>query len=265
MYAELHSLLRRQRLAGGATTLVLLVLIALVVLRPMQIAVEPVPKIVEVAAIKPDIVPDIPRPVALPAKIDLPLPPAAVDLPEFTTPVDSPTLPSIAPLPSPDPVLRPSGNEASVGLSDTAGRTTGSNMKPPVRRAAIDDSYPMSTRDDVGLVTSLNFCVTDKGRVRDVQLATTSGFSDMDTIAAAWLEKQRFRPGTLDGVAATMCATYDIRWVSSKATRTEVQAAAKVHAAVVRQRSRYPRQFVPWPHSRPFPGCDAVDICQREG
>jgi hypothetical protein len=253
-------------MAGAATTLTVIALLALVILRPAEIAVAPYPDIIEFATIVPERTPDVPHPVAQPApKIDLPMPVVALKLPEFATPVETPALPALALNPSPDAVARPSGAEAPYGKKDGTGRIAGSNLKPPVRRAGLDDSFPMSTRKDVGLVTSLNFCVTDKGRVRDVQLAVTSGFSDMDSTAARWLERERFRPGTLDGVATTMCATYDIRWVYSKATRAEAQAAGEAHAAVVRERSRYPRQFVPWPYDRPFPGCDAVDICRADG
>ena len=279
MYAELRQSSRPQRLLGAATTLIALALLALAVLRPMvRTSVEPATETVPVVLIKPDTAPTI-LPVMSLQKIDLPLPMTMVNLPEFEKPTASAALPSIAPITSPDaspsgneaPITtpddspRPSGNEALFGTPDGTGRTnrTGSTLIPPVRRITDDTPFALKTASRSGLVTSLNFCVTDRGRVSNVQLAATSGFDDTDAIAIDWLGRQRFTPGTLDGVRARMCATYDIRWTFSKATAAEARESARAHAAAIRKRSRYPRQFVYWPLDRPFPGCDAVTVCQQ--
>jgi hypothetical protein len=279
MYAELRQSSRPQRLVGAATTLIMMALLAFATLRPMvQISVEPAPEAITVVVIKPDTAPAI-LPVIPLQNIDLPPPMTKVNLPEFEKPAASPVLPSLAPITSPDaspsgneaPVTtpdaspRPSGNEALFGRPDGTGRTngTGSTLIPPVRRITDDTPFDLNTARRSGLVTSLNFCVTDTGRVSDVQLAATSGFDDTDATAIEWLGRQRFTPGTLDGVRARMCATYDIRWTFSKATSLQAREAAKAHAATIRRRSRYPRQFVYWPQDRPFPGCDAVTICRQ--
>lgn len=263
MDAALHPFLRPQRLVGAATTLIVIALLAFATFRPIPPAVAPAPDVISVVAIKPRVASNVLPVIAL-QKIDLPPPMAMVNLPEFESLVESLALPSLAPVTSPDSLPRASGNETLFGRSEGTGRANGAGsiLVPPVRRVAGDEPFGVS-KLRAGLVTSLDFCVTDRGRVRDARLAVTSGFDDMDAIAIEWLERQRFKPGTLDGVPAKMCATYDIRWINSKATRAEAQAAADAHAAAIRARSRYPRQFIYWPYDRPFPGCDAVDICQR--
>jgi hypothetical protein len=263
MSATLHPLSRPQRLVGAATTLIAMALLAFAVVRPMQQAAAPAPEVISFAAIEPDttsvILPTVPL-----EKIDLPLPIAMVNLPEFEMPVEATALPSLAPIISPDAPPRPSGNEILFATSNGTSRANGagSTMIPPVRWDMSDAPFRVSARK-AGLVTSLNFCVTDRGRVRDVKLAATSGSDDMDTTAIRWLERQRFKSGTLDGIPARMCATYDVRWIHSRATRAEAQAAANAHASAIKRRSRYPRQFIYWPHDRPFPGCDALDICEK--
>jgi hypothetical protein len=278
MYADRRQSSHPQHLVGAATTLITLALLAFAILRPMvQTSVGPAPEAIPFVLIEPDTAPAI-LPVMPLQKIDLPLPMKTVNLPEFEKPAASPALPSLAPITSsdaspsgneapittPDASPRPSGNEAVFGTPDGTGRTngTGSILIPPVRRITEDTPFDLKTASRSGLVTSLNFCVTDRGRVSDVQLAATSGFDDTDAIAIEWLGRQRFTPGTLDGVRARMCATYDIRWTFSKATSLEAQESAKAHATTIRRRSRYPRQFVYWPQG-PFPGCDAVTICRQ--
>lgn len=279
MYAELRQFSRPQRLVGAATTLITLTLLAFAIRPTVQTFVEPTPEAIPVVLLKPETAPAI-LPVMPLQKIDLPLPMTAVNLPEFEKPAAFPALPTLAPITSPDaspsgsdapittpdPSPRPSGNETLFGSPEGTGRTngTGSILKPPVRKASADAPFDLKTAGRSGLVTSLNFCVSDAGRVSDVEIAATSGFDDTDAIAIDWLGRQRFTPGTLDGVRVRMCATYDIRWTFSKATSGEAQEAARAHATTIRRRSRYPRQFVYWPQDRPFPGCDAVDICRMD-
>jgi hypothetical protein len=250
---------------GGATTLIAVALLAFAVYRPVQPEATPAPEVVSFAVIEPDTTSVIPPTVPL-QKIDLPPPTVMVNLPAFEAPVTSNAFPSLAPMTSPNAPPRPSGSEVLFGASNGTSRANGagSTLIPPVRRATDDAPFGVSPRK-AGLVTSLNFCVTGKGRVRNVELAATSGLDDLDGIAIEWLERQRFKAGTLDGIPAKMCATYDIRWVNSRATGAEAHAAANAHTSVIKQRSRYPRQFVYWPYDRPFPGCDAVDICDNHG
>lgn len=265
MYAELRSFSRPQRVAGAATTVITLALLTFLLLRPMvQTFAETEPEAVTAVVIKPDtpqaVLPDIPL-----QNVDLPIPLMVVNMPEFESPVISPALPSLSPNTSPNAPPRPSGGETVTGKPDGTGRANGaggSKLVAPVRRGS--DAAPFDVAESKsGLVTSINFCVTEAGRVRHVQLAETSGFSNMDRIAMEWLTQQRFTAGTLDGVRVRMCATYDIRWTYSKASSVEAQEEARAHAAAIRKRSRYPRQFVYWPQDRPFPGCDAVTVCRQ--
>ena len=274
MLASLRRYLYPQRLAGVVTALAALALLALVLRVALPAERETISEFVPITAIEssaPQVV--IAPPVPLP-NINLPLPKLGVDLPTFEMPAAAPSAPpTVAPITSPD--ASPAGNDASTGAANAApsagealfgapngsgGRNgAGSNMTPPVRRSADHEPFNVSASRS-GLVTSLNFCVNPNGVVRDVQLAASSGFQDTDAIAIEWLERQRFKPGTLDGARVRMCATYDIRWTFSKATSLELQDAANAHAATISGRSRYPRQFVYWP-AGPFPGCDAVAIC----
>jgi outer membrane biosynthesis protein TonB len=266
MYAELRSFSRPQRVAGAAATVITLALLAALLLRPMlQPLAEPPPETVTVAVLQPKVMPAVLPDIPL-KNVELPIPLLVVNLPEFETPMVSTALPTLSPNTSPDAAPRASGGEPVSGTPEGTGRATGSGgskLVPPVRRSSADAPFDLKQASRSGLVTSLNFCVTEAGRVTDVQLAATSGFDDTDKIAIDWMGRQRFTPGTLDGVRARMCATYDIRWTFSKAVEIERQDAARAHARTIRQRSRYPRQFVYWPEDRPFPGCDAVNVCRR--
>lgn len=263
MQATLRPSLQPKRLAGAAVTLSAIALLAFALLQPItQPPTEPAPETVSFVPLEPYVTPDILR-VAPLENIDLPLPRAMVDLPEFREPTISVTLPSLSPATSPNGSPLPSGNAALIGAADGTGDANGVGpiLVPPVRLASSAMPFELKNPNRAGLVTSLNFCVTDGGQVRHVNLATTSGFRSMDEIAIDWLDKQRFTPGTLDGVPARMCATYDIRWTYSLASPYEAQVAAKAHATAIRKRSRYPRQFVLWPQDSPFPGCDAITSC----
>jgi len=271
MYAALRPPSHRRRLLGAAATLIVIALLAFVLSRPVDLSlVEPrTPDIIPVMDLAPEIAPDI-RPDIPLQTIDLPVPLITVNLPDFERPPAPPALTSPAPATSPEAAPAPSGSDTVVGLPDGTGRLngsaprTGARLIPPVRTGGADAPFDLKSASRAGRVTSLNFCVTEAGRVSDVQLAASSGFSDMDTIAIDWLAQQAFTPGTLDGVRARMCATYDIRWSFSQATFLEAKDAARAHATTIARRSRYPRQFVYWPEDRPFPGCDAVTICKLQ-
>lgn len=266
MQAELHPSSRLPRLAGAATTLTVLALLTLAFSRPAaQTIDEPAVDAITFAAVERNVAPDIP-PVMLLQNIDLPTPAVMISLPAFDRAVVSPALPSLAPVSSPEASPAPSGRVGVAhGRPDGTGRThgAGSSLIPPVRAITDDAPFDLGTSTRSGLVTSLDFCVTDQGRTRHVRLATSSGFRDMDATAIEWLERQRFKPGTLDGVPVNMCATYDIRWTNSKASPFDARTAAAAHAAAIRKRSQYPRQFVHWPQAGPFPGCDAVTLCKQ--
>ena len=272
MSAELRPSSYTQRLSGGAATLIILALLAFTLSRPwVQTFEDRAPEDVVVFNVTRDKPPDV-RLAAPVQDIDLTIPAIRVDLPEFENVVTAQTLPSVAPISSPDaspapssgPSLlgRPEGTGPANGAGAGVGSGTGGGMMPPVRISGGSMPFDLKSASRAGRVTSLNFCVTEEGRASDVQLAATSGFRDMDAIAVDWLAQQRFTPGTLDGVPARMCATYDIRWSYSQATSFEARDTAKAHAETIRRRSRYPRQFVYWPEDRPFPGCDAVTICK---
>lgn len=271
MYAELHPSSHQQRLLGGATTVVVLALLAFALSRPMRLTfAEREPEIISLMDIQPDIAPDI-QPVIPLQAIDLPAPKVMVNLPEFERLAAPPTLTSPAPIVSPEASPAPSGSDSLVGTPNGKGRSNGTgagsagqSLVPPVRLDGADMPFDLKSASRAGRVTSLNFCVTEEGRASHVQLAATSGFSDIDAIAIDWLAQQRFTPGKLDGAHVRMCATYDIRWSLANATKIEALDTAKAHANIIRRRSRYPRQFVYWPEDRPFPGCDAVSVCRLQ-
>jgi outer membrane biosynthesis protein TonB len=274
MFASLRRYLYPQRLAGAVTALAALALLALALRPTVPADREQISESVPILAIEASVPEPITAPTVTLPNVDLPLPKLRVDLPIFETPAAPLSAPpTMAPITSPDASpagndaatepanATPSGGEVPFGAPNGSGRAkgAGSSMTPPVRRSGDDAPFNVNASRS-GLVTSLNFCVNQYGVVRDVQLAASSGFRDTDAIAIDWLERQRFKPGTLDGVRVRMCATYDIRWTVSKATSLELQDAANAHEATIRERSRYPRQFVYWPQGL-FPGCDAVTVC----
>ncbi len=133
--------------------------------------------------------PDIPLPPIFPVEAPLaPIPNAPiwiVDIdPEVpVTPAPTPRKPEPAATPTPKPTrIRPA-------LLST---------NPP--------PYPASEiRQQNEGVTTLEVCVDANGRTSSATVKASSGHSVLDNAALKWIRSARFKPGTLDGAAQSVC------------------------------------------------------------
>ena len=82
----------------------------------------------------------------------------------------------------------------------------GTDRVAPKLRAGDKPAYPAaSIRAHEQGTTHLEVCVNNAGRVTSVTVAKSSGSSRLDDAASKWLRNERFAPGTIGGVAQSMC------------------------------------------------------------
>ncbi len=135
------------------------------------------------------------KPVEVPAEVA----PAAPELvaPDIDFVVETPPVivaPVAEPVPIPEPV--PAAPAPAVGNDRTA----------PKLRAGDKPAYPSaSLRASEQGTTGLDVCVSAQGRVTSVNVVKSSGFARLDDAAAKWLRGERFAPGTVGGVAQSVC------------------------------------------------------------
>jgi len=99
----------------------------------------------------------------------------------------------------PAPVL-PAIESAPIGVP------SGSDRASPKLRPGNEPVYPSaSVRAQEQGTTELQVCVSAQGRVTQANVAKSSGFSRLDEAAAKWVQSARFTPGTIGGVAQSMC------------------------------------------------------------
>jgi protein TonB len=123
-----------------------------------------------------------------------PAPPPLV-APPIEIPVAEPviTAPVADPVPVPDPV--------PVAPSPPAIPST-----TPKLIAGDKPDYPSAAkRAGEHGTTHLRVCVNSGGRVTNVSVAGSSGSSRLDDAALKWIRGERFRPGTVNGVAQDVC------------------------------------------------------------
>lgn len=86
------------------------------------------------------------------------------------------------------------------------GVTSGNDRASPKLRPGNEPVYPSaSVRAHEQGVTELQVCVSAQGRVTQASVAKSSGFSRLDDAARKWVQSARFTPGTIGGVAQSMC------------------------------------------------------------
>lgn len=125
--------------------------------------------------------------------------PAAPELvaPDIDFVVETPPVivaPVAEAVPVPDPV--PAAPAPAVGNDRIA----------PKLRAGDKPAYPSaSLRANEQGTTGLDVCVNAQGRVTSVSVVKSSGFARLDDAAAKWLRGERFTPGTVGGVAQSVC------------------------------------------------------------
>lgn len=159
---------------------------------------EPLPPVEE---IKPVEVPEVDVPPAAPELVA-----PVIDFVVETPPVI--VAPVAEAVPVPDPV--PAAPAPAVGNDRTA----------PKLRAGDKPAYPSaSLRANEQGTTGLDVCVNAQGRVTSVSVVKSSGFARLDDAAAKWLRGERFTPGTVGGVAQSVCGhsvTYEWNLLDAK-------------------------------------------------
>ncbi len=153
--------------------------------------------------------PEPPPPVEEIKKVETPIevPPAAPELvaPDIQLEIEAPpviTAPVVEPMPIPDPIPAPPA--PAVGTDRLAPKLVAGN-KPQYPPASVRTSEQGTTR--------LEVCVNANGRVTSVSVAGTSGFQRLDDAAAKRIRNERFTPGSVGGVAQSMCGhTVAYQW-----------------------------------------------------
>lgn len=136
------------------------------------------------------------KPVEIP---EVDVAPAAPELvaPDIDFVIETPPVivaPVAEPVPVPDPI--PAAPAPAAGTDRIA----------PKLRAGDKPAYPSaSLRANEQGTTGLEVCVSAQGRVTSVAVVKSSGFSRLDDAAAKWLRAERFSPGTVGGVAQSVC------------------------------------------------------------
>lgn len=146
--------------------------------------------------------PELPPPVEEIKPVEVPeveVAPAAPELvaPDIPFEIEVPPVivaPVAEPVPVPDPI--PVAPAPAVGTDRIA----------PKLRAGDKPAYPAaSLRANEQGTTQLEVCVSNQGRVTSVSVTSSSGSSRLDDAAAKWLRGERFAPGTVGGVAQSVC------------------------------------------------------------
>jgi periplasmic protein TonB len=65
-------------------------------------------------------------------------------------------------------------------------------------------SLPCREQGKVGVT----FCVNAEGRVDNAQIVSSSGFARLDNAVLAWLQGDRYTPGTINGAARRYCGLH---------------------------------------------------------
>jgi len=134
----------------------------------------------------------------LPVEKEKPVEKVEVEQPKLVAP-DIPFVPE-------EPVITAPPAPEVPAVAVTPGPISGSNRVPPKLRSTDKPPYPVqSVRASEQGTTHLEVCVTDKGRIQSVSIAGSSGFPRLDEAAAKWVRNARFSPGSVGGVAQSMC------------------------------------------------------------
>lgn len=200
MYAAVQQSGRRTRIAGIAATVLMTAgagwvfaegmkkdyermkenTMEMVILAPP----EPAPPVEEIK--KPEIVEKVAPPEAPP------LVAPDIDFVVETPPVITAPVADPVPIPTPIPVA--------------PAPAAGTDRLAPKLRAGAKPDYPAaSVRAGEHGTTHLEVCVSTAGRVSSVSIAGSSGSQRLDEAAAKWLRNERFTPGSVGGVAQSMC------------------------------------------------------------
>ena len=90
---------------------------------------------------------------------------------------------------------------------------SGPGVVHPALKEAAPASFPLSSllAKEAG-TTTMSYCVTSQGRVRDAKVTVSSGYKQLDAAAVDWLKSREYKPGTVEGSPTEMCGLIDYRW-----------------------------------------------------
>jgi TonB family protein len=90
---------------------------------------------------------------------------------------------------------------------------SGAGVVHPALKEAAPASFPLASllAKEAG-TTTMSYCVTPQGRVRDAKVTVSSGYKQLDAAAVNWLKSREYRPGTVEGAPTEMCGLIDYRW-----------------------------------------------------
>jgi TonB family protein len=73
----------------------------------------------------------------------------------------------------------------------------------------------------------VTFCVNMQGRVENAQIVSSSGFARLDNAVLAWLQADRYTPGTINGAARLYCGLHLEREFELEREQPEHAAASR--------------------------------------
>jgi TonB family protein len=90
---------------------------------------------------------------------------------------------------------------------------SGLGVVHPALKEAKPAGFPLASlmAKETG-TTTMSYCVTPQGRVRDAKVTASSGYKQLDAAAVEWLQSREYKPGTVEGAPTEMCGLIDYRW-----------------------------------------------------
>ena len=151
------------------------------------------------------------------------LPDIPVSVPAYeirvSAPIPDPKLPdlefkAVAELPPSAATIASGGGASFVQVSGASERSA--VIVEPVIKDRRVAAYPRQSRigHETG-TTTISYCVTKRGKVRNVGIMDSSGYRRLDDAAAAWMRTREYVPGTIDGVPTEMCGLLNYAWTLS--------------------------------------------------
>ncbi|MEZ5936823.1 MAG: energy transducer TonB [Hyphomonadaceae bacterium] len=191
----------------GAIIAVGVAFVGLSIFAGVQAAVKAMTE-TEVVIIEPPPVEDEEPPPPPPVDVELPPPPPQVVIPEFTFDVPPPpnAIQQVVAVERPvNPPPRPAPPPAP--------KVTVSEYPSTGRRFTKPDYPSASRRAQEEGETTVSMCVASNGRVTDIKVVRSSGFSRLDEATVKGIERQRFQPAKgSDGKAMDFCG-YELTMV----------------------------------------------------
>ncbi len=204
MYERAQQSPVQTRLAGASIAVVVTAMVgyALTTGVVQRVIAEP-EKIMEVVMLAPEVSEPLKTPdLATTADVELTQPDVFVPLPVFES--EEPAI--MATLSEPTPIIEPTLATPTMapGTPDARPKLKSSDI-PPYPAASIRAQEQGTTR--------LEVCVSSNGRVTSATVAQSSGHVRLDEAALKWIRNGRFSPGSVGGVAQSMCGhPVDYQW-----------------------------------------------------